>query len=77
MPSCSIPQPRGWPVALRGGRASRKDIGTQLLQLVEARAACANTDGSAVVLISRVGEPDESGKQILEEGGYAAALHFW
>jgi len=54
----------------------RKDIGTQLLQLVEARASCANTDGSAVVLISRVGEPDETGKQILEEGGYARSLTF-
>jgi GNAT superfamily N-acetyltransferase len=54
----------------------RKDIGVHLLQLAETRAARCSVDESVVVLISRVSELDQTGKQVVEEAGYNLGLSF-
>ena len=58
------------------GKHRHRGVGAQLLRLAEARASSVSADGSAVVLISRISEPDQTGKQILEEAGYALSLSF-
>ena len=58
------------------GKHRHREVGAHLLRLVEARASSFRADGSAVVLISRISEPDQTGKQILEEAGYALSLSF-